>query len=308
MIQDYANRLQNFLQSDIGKSNQLIMPDDFSWQGHRGARGLLPENTIPSFLKAQELDVHTVELDVVVSKDKQLVVSHEEWMRSDICTKPNGNFVGPKEEKRHIIYRMPYEKVRRYDCGKRGNPKFPDQQAMPAHKPLLIDVIDAMENHAEEQGFPPPIYNIEIKSNPKNYGRWQPRPKEFAQLVYDVIEKQQSMTRVISGRVILQSFDIAIVQALHKIDCFLSLSMLVDNEHSVEWHLDELGFIPDVYAPYYQLITPKMVYEVQRHGIDLYTWTVNDLPSMRYLISLGVDGIITDYPNLVSQFNYAALE
>src|SRR5258706_6841771 len=112
----------------------------FDIQGHRGARGLKPENTIPAFLTALDTGVTTLEMDVVITRDKQVVVSHEPWMSAGICTNAFGKPVKEKEEKKYNLYRMTYEEIKQFDCGSRGDVKFPGEGKMKAVKPLPSDV------------------------------------------------------------------------------------------------------------------------------------------------------------------------
>ena len=98
------------------------MTPTFDLQGHRGARGLLPENTIPAFLLAVELGVTTVELDVVVTRDRRLVASHDPWFDPRICSPPDGRPVAEADRERLAIYRLDYDDVAAFDCGRRGHP------------------------------------------------------------------------------------------------------------------------------------------------------------------------------------------
>lgn len=267
----------------------------FSFQGHRGARGLAPENTLPSFLKCLELGINAFELDVVITKDRQVLVSHEAWFNPAITTKPNGKPLTKLEAHRHLIYQLNYEDIQLYDCGKRGHPKFPEQVAMPVSKPLLSDVMDVCNEYAQSYGLAPVLYNIEIKSyknGTEGYGVYNPPPDEFAELVYDVV-----MGKGMEKQCILQSFDIRIVQAMQQIHRDLRLSLLVENTDSLATNIDRLGFVPSVYAPYYELITEDMLAQAHARDMEVITWTVNDPVDMYRLIEMGVDGMITDYPN-----------
>jgi glycerophosphoryl diester phosphodiesterase len=267
----------------------------FDWQGHRGARGLLPENTVPSFLKALEYpEISTLELDLAVSQDRLLVVSHEPWMSHHICSHPDGRPVEKAEEDRLVFFQMPYALIRQYDCGSRGNERFPRQQAMPAYKPLLSEVVEAAEAFCIEQSREQPRYNIEIKIQPSYDGVKTPGPEDFARLVLDEIERLG-----IKERACVQSFDVRPLQALHRMDSSLYLALLIDNPQGVDANLKELGFTPQVYSPYYQLVTDNVVKTVHARGMKIIPWTVNDTTSMKALIALGVDGIITDYPDLI---------
>ena len=267
----------------------------FDVQGHRGARGLLPENTIPAFLKALELGVTTLELDTVVAGDSTVVVSHEPWMSAEICSLPSGEPVPADEERQHAIYRMAYEEVAQYDCGSRGNARFPDQRSLAVHKPRLIDVIQMAEAYAAEHGLPPVSYNIETKIRPD----WEeegltPDPATFTRLLYDVLDDTG-----VTARASLQSFDVRTLQAGRALDSDWTLVLLVAREfdRGVDGNLDVLGFVPDVYSPDYRLVDAELVEAVHARGMRLIPWTVNDLQTMRDLQALGVDGLITDYPD-----------
>src|SRR5690349_3229617 len=102
----------------------MMMQETFDRQGHRGCRGLMPENTLPAMKKALEFGVTTLEMDVVISRDKKVVVSHEPWFNSEISTTPGGAFVNPDEEKSLNIFCMDYEEVIRYDVGLKPHPRF----------------------------------------------------------------------------------------------------------------------------------------------------------------------------------------
>src|SRR5688572_7580508 len=155
----------------------------FDVQGHRGARGLKPENTIPGFLLAIDSGVTTIELDVVVTKDKQVVVSHEPWMSASICLDPTGTPLQAKEEKKANIYQLTYEQVKQYDCGSLGNKNFPQQEKIALSKPLLNDVIVAVENHIKNYGSYEVDYNIEIKTTLEGDKKFHPSVEEFSDLV-----------------------------------------------------------------------------------------------------------------------------
>src|SRR3989337_2955132 len=105
---------------------QIYIPM-FDLQGHRGARGLRPENTIPAFVYAIDSGVTTIELDLVITKDNQIIVSHEPWMSASICLQPDGSQISGSEEKSFNIYKMDYAQIQQFDCGSKGNEKFPEQ-------------------------------------------------------------------------------------------------------------------------------------------------------------------------------------
>ena len=270
----------------------------FDLQGHRGARGLLPENTIPSFLKAIEFGVRTLELDVVISSDQQVVVSHEPWFSHAICLKPDGSAIEEAEEQRLNLYEMPYERIQQFDCGSIGNERFPEQQKMTVTKPLLSDVIKTIESHIRAQRLPPIYYNIETKSQPEGDDTFHPSPTVFTNLVIQVIESQG-----VTSRTTLQSFDPRTLQVAHTVAPDLSIALLVASHHSmgVEQHVERLGFTPEIYSPYFELVNSEVLQSVHEKGMLLIPWTVNEPEDMVALIDLGVDGLITDYPDRAQQ-------
>ena len=142
----------------------------FDLQGHRGARGLAPENSIPGFWKALSLGVSSLELDVVVTKDSHLVVSHEPWFSHLICKDSTGALISEEASKDYNIYKMTYEEVARFDCGSLLNPNFPNQENVAANKPKLLDVINSSEQFTAQKEGLPVNYTIEIKSHPPR--RW----------------------------------------------------------------------------------------------------------------------------------------
>lgn len=271
----------------------LLAQPTFDRQGHRGCRGLMPENTIPAMKKALDLGVQTLELDVVVSADKQVVVSHDPYMAADFCTKPDGTPVGKAEEKALNLYRLPYAEIKRFDVGLKPHPQFPQQQKMASYKPLLGELLDSVETYARTKGLPAPRYNIEIKSSPQTDGVYQPAPDEFVDLVMDIVQK-----RKLNGRYNIQSFDARPLQRLHERYPDVVLAYLTANPKTLEENLAALGFKPAIYSPYFKTVTASVVSACHQQGLKIIPWTVNTRAEIDTLLKLGVDGIITDYPNL----------
>lgn len=145
-------------------------PRPFSIEGHRGARGWVPENTIPSFKKALDLGADTLELDVVVSKDKQLVVSHEPWFASVISLDKSGQPIASDKQKDFNIYKMDYAEIKMFDVGSIGNKDFPQQVKMKVAKPRLGDLFREIAAYVRKNKLASPRYNIEIKSTPEGDG------------------------------------------------------------------------------------------------------------------------------------------
>ncbi|CAN5231936.1 glycerophosphodiester phosphodiesterase family protein [soil metagenome] len=266
---------------------------DYDLQGHRGARGLLPENTIPSFLKAIDYGVDTIEFDLIVTADNEILISHEPWFDHQISTKSDGTPVTEEEQMDLNIYRMTYEETQQFDVGIRAHAGFPDQEPMEATKPLMRDAIIAIENYVEEQGLDPVYYNIETKSRPEWYGVYGPQPEEFSQLLYDELAELD-----ILDRVIIQSFNPATLIAMREIDPGVVQAILVyEEDQTIDRYIEILGYTPEIWSPQYELVTPELVADVHDRGMTIIPWTINEREEMIRLLEMGVDGIITDYPN-----------
>ncbi|MCK6617085.1 MAG: glycerophosphodiester phosphodiesterase [Cyclobacteriaceae bacterium] len=285
-----------FLKLSVATVMSQVYTPKFDLQGHRGARGLKPENTIPSFIVALEAGVTTIELDVVITKDKQVVVSHEPWMAADICLKPDGTQITESEARSINIYQLTYKEVKQYDCGSKGNVRFPDQEKLKISKPLLKDVIASVEDHIKSYTLYEVDYNIEIKSAKTGDGKYHPLPDEFSDLVYNLLSQYLPMERII-----IQSFDFRVLQYWHNKYPSVRLAALVENTKSIDENLKELGFMPSVYSPYYKLLTEEKIKELKALKLRVIPWTVNEPEDMKRLRAWGVDGLITDYPNRAAE-------
>jgi glycerophosphoryl diester phosphodiesterase len=263
-------------------------------QGHRGARGLYPENSIPAMLAALNMGVNTLELDVVISKDRLVVVSHEPWINSEICLDANGRELSNSKGKQLNLYELNYNEIANYDCGSKGNSRFPQQQKMPVPKPLLSELIAAVERHCREYKLPPIRYNIEIKSQLATDGKYHPAYDTFAELVLQVLVKANVMKRTT-----IQSFDVRPLQYINGKDYPVQIALLTELQLQPEKAIQSLGFIPTVYSPYYKLVTPKLIDYAKQVGMQVIPWTVNDPEDMQKMLDLGVDGIISDYPDVL---------
>lgn len=289
------NIIAPFLFLSLTVSAQVYIPK-FDLQGHRGARGLKPENTIPAFLVALDTGVTTLEMDLAITKDRQVIVSHEPWMSSEFCLQPGGKEIGEKEEKKFNIYQMTYEQVKGFDCGVKAHPRFPKQQKIALYKPLLKDVIVAVENHIKSFSQYEVDYNIEIKSEPVSDNKFHPTPQEFSDLVYAVLNQYLPMERVV-----IQSFDFRVLQYWHQKYPEVRLAALVENKKSVEDNLKELGFTPSIYSPDFQLLSTEDVLNLRQQKIRVIPWTVNEVEDMKKMRQMNVDGLITDYPDRAAQ-------
>jgi glycerophosphoryl diester phosphodiesterase len=264
----------------------------FDIEGHRGCRGLMPENTMPAFLKAIDLGVNTLELDVVVSKDQQLVVSHDPYFSADITLDPDGKEIPPERQTQYNLFRMDYAEIKRYDVGSLGNKRFPAQQKIKTYKPLLGEVFRETRKYIKDHGLSPVRYNVETKSTPAGDDLYNPKPADFAKLLYDEILKEDMQKLVM-----IQSFDVRTLQQFRKYPVKLPLVLLVENKDGIERNIERLGFQPDVYSPNFMLVDEPTVAYCRRKGIKIIPWTVNEDPDLEAMKRLNVDGVITDYPD-----------
>jgi glycerophosphoryl diester phosphodiesterase len=268
----------------------------FDKQAHRGGRGLMPENTIVSEKNAIDYDC-TMEMDLQMSKDKKIVVSHDAYFNSQFCLDPNGNTMTKKEGRSRLIYDMPYDSVAEYDCGSKTNPAFPEQKDIHTVKPLLSVLIDSVEAYGKRKNHVN-HYNIEIKSNPKYDGKHYSSLKEFVDSAMAIIERKG-----IAPRTMIQSFDVRALRMVHKKWPKVEISYLVGakDKQDVQGYIDDLGFKPDIFSPNYHLVTADRVEAFHKHHIRVIPWTPDKLEEMQKLKDMGVDGEITDYPNLYAK-------
>ncbi len=245
---------------------------------------------------ALDSGVTTIELDLAVTEDGQLVVSHEPWMSPSICLTPEGLPLDPKAERRHNIYKMTYVEVAAWDCGSKGHEGFPEQQKFKVSKPLLVDVIRAVEDHLRSYTKYEVDYNIEIKSQPEGDNVFHPTPDKFSEMVIALVDQYLPLDRVV-----IQSFDFRVLKYIHEKHPEVRLAALIENMKSVDKNLTELGFYPSAYSPHFKLLTEEKVKMLHDKKIRVIPWTVNEPEDMQKMKDMGVDGLITDYPNRAKQ-------
>lgn len=258
-------------------------------QGHRGARGLLPENAIPAFLKAIDYGVTTLEMDLAVTADGQLVVSHEPWMNHSICLDSAGLPITEEDERLFNIHQMTLTEVQSFDCGSLGNPRFPEQQPTSVLKPLLGEVFEAVDEKLNGKNI---NYNIEIKSSPEGDNIFHPTPKAFSDLVYQFIDGRADWKYIT-----IQSFDFRVLQYFNQTYPGVQLAALIENDKTPAENITNLGFTPDIYSSWYKDLSAEDVTYLHDQNALVIPWTVNEPADMQMLIDWGADGIITDYPD-----------
>ena len=256
-------------------------------QGHRGCRGLLPENSLPAFKKAIELGVHTLEMDLAISKDKQVIVSHEPFISGTYCLDIHGNEISEEDQLNYNLYQMDYDLIKQFNCGSKTYKRFPEQLKMKIHKPLLSEVFMQSEELNSKIK-----YNIEIKAQPDYDDVFTPKPKEFVQLVLNVIEAHH-----VFERTNLQSFDLRILEEIKKQAPNMKVALLVEEDEFIDEKLEALSFIPEIISPYFKLLTKESVLKYHQENYQIIPWTVNDIKDMGTMLDFKVDGIITDYPD-----------
>lgn len=238
--------------------------------GHRGARALRPENTIPAFEYAIAQGVDVLELDMAVSRDNVVVVSHDPLINAEICDGPKTGIP---------IRSLDLAELRRYDCGGKRNPRFPRQQPVPNTRiPTLDEVFDL----APKGNF---RFNIETKISEHS-----PDPEEFARLVLAVVRKHH-----LESRVILQSFDFRALHAMKALEPSIPRAALYEGMPrdfvAIAREADAAILSPEL-----RLVSPRRVRLAHLAGLQVIPWTANEPSEWRRLVDAGVDAIITDDP------------
>jgi glycerophosphoryl diester phosphodiesterase len=285
----------------------------FDLQGHRGARGLLPENTLPAFQKALELGVDTLECDMAITKDGVIVIHHDLWLNPDTTRGPDGRWL---DNRGPAISELTFAQLQTYDVGrlKPGTDYarlFPHQQPVDGTRiPKLADLFELVRKSGNTKvGF-----DCETKVSPNERGATL-APEAFARRVIAEIRNAG-----MAGRTMVQSFDWSTLQVVQK-EAPEIRTMYLTSPNTLRrgaygayspWLA---GFAPEqhgdsvpraihaaggrIWAPNHAFLTPALLAEARTLGIVVIPWTVNDPPTMAKLLDMGVDGIISDRPDLV---------
>jgi glycerophosphoryl diester phosphodiesterase len=259
--------------------------------GHRGTRGLMPENTIEAMIKGIETGANMVEMDVHITKDGKVVVYHDESFNPAYTAMPDGSKIPAADRTKYTFYQMNYVDIKPFIIG--TNPGYPQQENKPTYAPLLGEMIDAVDSYTKAKGLPDVYWLVEIKSAEKTDGFDQPAPGPYMKLVMDVLKPKK-----LGKRLVIQSFDMRPLQVVHRTNPEITLGYLTDSKTlNVEADLVKLGFAPMFYNPYFKLVTADMIKLCHEKGILIAPWTINTVADMKNFKTMGVDGIITDYPN-----------
>lgn len=274
--------------------NKVNFPT-FSTEGHRGARGLMPENSLPAMKKAIDLGVTTLEMDTHISSDGKVFLAHDHYVNPIFTLDPDGKEIPASDNKKYAFYQMPYDQIRRYDVGSKPHPTFPQQEKLKTHMPLLEELFDYVQDYLKSSGKKQVFYNIETKSsNAAGDDKLHPGPEEFADKLVAVIKakKMEAFT-------VVQSFDMRTIQAIHRKYPEIRTSFLVDNNKSFEENMKALGYTPFIFSPHQRLVNAELIKKAHALNMKVIPWTPNTAEDINRMRSLGVDGIISDYPNLL---------
>ena len=274
----------------------------FDIEAHRGGRALFPENTLPSFANALSMGVDTLELDVGVTSDGVLVVSHERGLNPDLARGADGVYVAPPGIP---FVQLSLEQVKKYDVGqiRPGSAyaaQFPDQRALPGTPiPTLREVLELVRRSGDRHVR----LNIETKIDP-NHPEQSPDPERFVALLLGLVQAEQ-----FSDRVMIQSFDWRTLLLVEKLVPAIPGATVFLDKASV-WTAgfnpaEHGGSLPAtikaaggaIWSPYFGDVTPALIAESHGLGLSVVVWTVNRPEDMARMIEMGVDGIISDHPD-----------
>ncbi|SDF74456.1 glycerophosphoryl diester phosphodiesterase [Pedobacter terrae] len=280
------------------KSNaQEVKFPAFSAEAHRGGRGLMPENSIEAMLNAVKIDgITTLEMDTHISKDGKVVVTHDDYLSPAFMLTPDGKDIPATDARKYPIFGMNYAEIKQFDLGTKYYDLFPQQVKVKTNLPLLADLIDAVQRDIKKNKRKPFFYNIETKCSQSGDGITNPKPEEFVKLLMDVILKKK-----IADFVVIQSFDKRTIQIIHEKYPKIKTSFLVANKKTYEENMADLGFKPFILSPVWQMVNEELVKKAHADGVKIIPWTANTLADIQKLKALHVDGIISDYPNILVQ-------
>ena len=283
-------------------------------QGHRGARGLMPENTLPAFAQALAIGVTTLELDLAVTSDSQVVVSHNPRLEPEIARSPNGEWLMQSSPP---IHTMTLAVVKSYDVG-RLNPASEYAERYPGQRPVdgtSVPTLGEVFELVNRSGSQSVRFNIETKINPQRPQLTFP-PGRFVRAVIDVVRRYE-----MEDRVAIQSFDWRALKEVQDLAPEITTSYLTVNQRwmsnlqtgingSSPWlnglDVDNYGGSAahaikaaggDAWSPFHREVDAESIKRAQELGLSVHVWAVNETSRMRELIAMGVDGIITDYPD-----------
>ena len=295
----YAKTVTISVTSRFGKTwvYDVDMTDYVDVQAHRGGAGLMPENTIEAMKHALDMGVNTLELDLQISQDGQIVVSHDPYFHYRYAIRPDGSHIS-KSDPKEYIYTMPYSEVVKYDVGSRPSEVWPEKACVKTVKPLATDLIDFVENYVKENGLSPVRYNIEIKSKDadgegKNWPTYDRFVSECCKFLH---------SKYLGDRLVVQSFDVRALNYMHEKYPEFILSYLVDAKAGeFDAFMEKLKFVPQWLSPHFSITDESLVQKCREKGMKIVPWTVDKPEDIKRILDLKVDAIISNYPDRVLQ-------
>lgn len=287
-------------------------------QGHRGARGLRPENTIPAFDYALESGADVLEMDLGVTKDGKLVIYHDQTINTTICAglkpppAPKTTKALKKPGKKPVqaepspvatpavievaLNSLTLSELKKLDCGGQKNPRFEDQQSVAGTRiPTLDEFFDWIKNHKNPAAKTVRL-NIEMKSE-ESKPALSPKPAQFARLLIDTLGRHKMLPRAV-----IQSFDHRTLIEARKLAPQATLAALVEDRPAERLVVIGARIGARIVSPNHEWLTEQDVRELHAGGLMVIPWTANTEKQWQRMLELGVDGIITDYPDRLISF------
>lgn len=263
-------------------------------QGHRGARWVRPENTIPAFQYALENGVPVIEMDMHVTKDNVIVITHDPYLNPNLCVDGNGQRIPD-----HLLVRsLTLAELQKYDCGSKVNPNFPEQITFARTSIPTLDSVFEMVAKSARPNSRTVQFNIETKSDPA-HPSYTPPPEEFVKLFLRSVIKFRMLERVT-----LQSFDYRTLKVARELEPSLKLSLLVEDKPKEPGALVKLAkeYAVNTVSPNFRWLTIGDVDELHKLNLKVVPWTVNQPADWQRMLTIGVDGMITDHPKALLDY------
>jgi glycerophosphoryl diester phosphodiesterase len=252
--------------------------------GRQGCRGVMPGNTLPAFMHAVKTGTRIIELDIMLSADGQIVVTdHPELSPL--------HYYHQEDKGVRRVYELTVDELQQYDCGKRFSHQYPHRKMVSCTIPLLKDVFSRIEKYILWNNAHAVRYFIDVKTSPDTDHIFHPKPEEIILKLTDLIRSMN-----IGRRCTVISTDVRPLQLMKRLNQKVNIGLKVENEESVTDNIEALGFIPELYLPSYACTDGVCIHDAQVLGMKVVPSGANELLDMNELLSMGVDGLLTDYP------------
>jgi len=255
---------------------------------HRGFRGLNPENTLTAFKEALH-HTSTVEMDIMISKNMDVVVTHDAVINSKIYTDKQGKALS--KDNKNIIYELNTNELSDYTLGILPNSAFPEQSKLKETIPTLENVMQELTKYSQSKGLSRPHYFIETKISENTDDQYHPKPKEVVELLVKVLKKY-----IKPDEVIIQSFDSRTLSYIKKYYPEYKTCLLDKKKQPLSKYLTELDFKPDYFSPSFKEITPQTLKESKQFAVPLVGGNSNSKKEVEQMQKWGIQYVISDYP------------